>query len=349
MREEIAELDSTASERQKVSFVPHSLRDQARLSIHYKFDKVCQATKKEEMQRENSAGGSTPSVFANQSNGSSETVSSPRPQDVLLGRGFSFTWHTGNNRFQEIINEHVAQYFAATSRNDRSRIVQQVFEQVKSRGSRFLRQNEQTGQYHPVCDKVAREKIGQAIRYKKARRNAFRSSVQRDRSGTDTSRPARPLKSTSAPLEQSESTVKRSFVVIELFDDQTLGSALGQPGEYNWPSDPSELPQGFEDLSEEEFGNQTRFCRCKCAAFRGGTCHGGSNRVNKLTSLGQASHPKPFGTTLMNIPKDFVCSPKQAPVFLPDFPFCNRPFKIPGRNVLEPFGSECPPPSRRAH
>lgn len=97
-----------------------------------------------------------------------DQVTSPHTNDVILGRGFRFAWHSGNNEFQELVRNNIPRYDAAKRKNDKTRVVQEIFEAVASKG-RFLKKDEGTGLYEVVEDHIAKEKISQAIRYKKRR------------------------------------------------------------------------------------------------------------------------------------------------------------------------------------
>jgi hypothetical protein len=85
------------------------------------------------------------------------------PDDVILGRGFRFAWHSGNNRFQDLVNEIIPRYDAATRKCEKSRLIQLVFDQVTTKG-RFLKKDETTELYYKVDEHTAKEKISQAIR-----------------------------------------------------------------------------------------------------------------------------------------------------------------------------------------
>ena len=211
------------------------------------------------MPRDRTRGSELPSIPDDRPNRHIDFVSSPRSEDVLLGRGFTFSWHEGNARFKKIIDETAPAYFASVSRHDKSRVVQQVFERIKSMGCRFLKQDKKTGLYFSVTEKEAREKISQAIRYKKRGKE---SSVPRQRTTKTLKLPALPKSqqahtsqidfdslSNNRSLSFDSSSSASSAYTLELFDDASLTSILGQIGEYDWPSNLLNFYDPVDDVS----------------------------------------------------------------------------------------------------
>ena len=62
------------------------------------------------------------------------------PNDVILGRGFRFAWHSGNNAFQALVQSYIPLYDAATRKADKSRVVQRIYDKVIERG-RFVKKD----------------------------------------------------------------------------------------------------------------------------------------------------------------------------------------------------------------
>lgn len=151
-------------------------------------------------------------------------IVAPQPNDVILGRGFRFAWHSGNNEFQALIRHNIPRYNAAKRKNDKSRVVQGIYDTVSRKG-RFLKKDEATGLYFVVEEEhVAKEKISQAIRYQ--RRRSGRSSE-----GGSSPSPTKPGSPESIP-----SPGRTRQPQAELFDDPTLLGVLGPEEEVSWPS-----------------------------------------------------------------------------------------------------------------
>ena len=150
-------------------------------------------------------------------------ATSLEPNDVILGRGFRFAWHGGNNAFQALVQSYIPLYDAAKRKTDKSQIVQRIYDKVTTRG-RFVKKDETTGLYFSVEEHIAKEKIGQAIRYKKRR-------------STDSY--ARPSSSSPMPADTLVAATvqarRRRVIQQDLIDDESMLIALGAPGEVEWP------------------------------------------------------------------------------------------------------------------
>mmetsp|Transcript_33094 Transcript_33094/g.46985 ORF Transcript_33094/g.46985 Transcript_33094/m.46985 type:complete len:274 (-) Transcript_33094:90-911(-) len=83
--------------------------------------------------------------------------------DILLGRGRTSFNHKGNRRFRKFIVCNVQRYSISTNRFSKSLVVSEVLKGIKLAGGRFLREGTD-GKYFEVADKVAKEKIGHALR-----------------------------------------------------------------------------------------------------------------------------------------------------------------------------------------
>ena len=111
-------------------------------------------------------------------------IHTPRPSDVLFGRGGGTNTHAGNRIFRDLINAHRRDYLKAR-KNDKPAITQRILQLVKEgHGGRFLKkapfsagggskpkkgENDGEGSvvgtgWYEVADSSAREKISQALR-----------------------------------------------------------------------------------------------------------------------------------------------------------------------------------------
>jgi len=88
--------------------------------------------------------------------------------DVLLGRGPGLSQFEGNLRFRKLIEERREEYVATTIRKEKKRIAKEVFDVVKGRGGRFLKQDVSSVDYnadwYEADDSVSIEKTKQALR-----------------------------------------------------------------------------------------------------------------------------------------------------------------------------------------
>ena len=93
-----------------------------------------------------------------------EGIDDPQDFDILLGRGKTSFNHVGNRRFRVFINLNLRKYMDAGSRMEKTLVVNSVVEAIHEAGGRFLKQDPKTGRWHQVNTKMAREKVGHALR-----------------------------------------------------------------------------------------------------------------------------------------------------------------------------------------
>lgn len=93
----------------------------------------------------------------------------PTEYDVLLGRGPTRRNHSGNHRLHALIDQYVDKYNNASSKFDKTVIVETVVQQIKSgidgssRG-RFLRSKNNSRYLEVATDEYARSSVSHAFR-----------------------------------------------------------------------------------------------------------------------------------------------------------------------------------------
>mmetsp|Transcript_22978 Transcript_22978/g.34851 ORF Transcript_22978/g.34851 Transcript_22978/m.34851 type:complete len:547 (+) Transcript_22978:101-1741(+) len=95
---------------------------------------------------------------------SSAPVDKPEDFDILLGRGKTSFNHVGNRRFRVFIDINLQRYMDAQSRMEKTLVVNSVVEAIQDGGGRFLKQDNKTKKWYKVNAKMAREKVGHALR-----------------------------------------------------------------------------------------------------------------------------------------------------------------------------------------
>lgn len=91
----------------------------------------------------------------------------PGEFDVICSRGKVASNHVGNRiHFQETINNHVERYLQAKTRNERSLLIIEVVDLVRSRSPRggFVKFCDKQNRHVEVGDARAREKVGHSLR-----------------------------------------------------------------------------------------------------------------------------------------------------------------------------------------
>jgi len=106
----------------------------------------------------------TSKLSRNKTEGIGAVVENPEDFDILLGRGKTSFNHVGNRRFRVFIEIHLQRYMDAQSRMEKTLVVNSVVEAIQDGGGRFLKQDTKTKKWHKVSAKMAREKVGHALR-----------------------------------------------------------------------------------------------------------------------------------------------------------------------------------------
>jgi hypothetical protein len=98
----------------------------------------------------------------------------PGSWDVICARGKQTYNHPGNEYFRKLVLAATSKYSQARTKMERTIIVSEIVDSVRSRGNGFVRQNERK-EWVEVNDVVAREKTGQQFRNLLG--NRYKSSV----------------------------------------------------------------------------------------------------------------------------------------------------------------------------
>lgn len=89
----------------------------------------------------------------------------PTEHDVLLGRGKTYHNHKGNQRFRAIIAVYIPKYAdEQTTRNEKTRIVESIVEDIYQDGCRFLKQELPSCVWYEIGFQRAKDKVGHALR-----------------------------------------------------------------------------------------------------------------------------------------------------------------------------------------
>ena len=88
----------------------------------------------------------------------------PSSKDILCGRGNVFSNHDGNRFFGTIIRANLRRYRDAANRPEKIRVVDDILQEIRSRGARFTKLDNATKRWYELNDVQAHQKIGHAIR-----------------------------------------------------------------------------------------------------------------------------------------------------------------------------------------
>ena len=109
-------------------------------------------------------------------------IREPTKLDVLLGRGAACWNHIGNRWFRQVVGTHLNEYEACRSRMDKMIIVANIVKQIIDGNGRFLKKDPITTTWFTVDRKAAIEKVGHAIRDKRAmeRKREYKNKLAKD-------------------------------------------------------------------------------------------------------------------------------------------------------------------------
>jgi hypothetical protein len=94
-----------------------------------------------------------------------DCIDVPRPTDVLMGREWLARSHTGNTRYQSLIDEYQERYDTCETSIEKTIIASEIVIKVKEYGGRFLlRKKGETSNWSEADDWLAREKVTNAFR-----------------------------------------------------------------------------------------------------------------------------------------------------------------------------------------
>lgn len=88
----------------------------------------------------------------------------PTNTDVLCGRGSCYFHHEGNERFRDLVQASLESYTLCKSRMEKSKMVFTIVAEIRGMGGHFLRKDTKSDRWYDIGDKLAREKVGHALR-----------------------------------------------------------------------------------------------------------------------------------------------------------------------------------------
>jgi len=83
--------------------------------------------------------------------------------DVLFGRGGESNYHPGNKRYRLLVEENKPRYLSC-DKSQKTQVAQSVVDEIHGMGGRFLDKDKDSGNWYVALNKVARTKVGQALR-----------------------------------------------------------------------------------------------------------------------------------------------------------------------------------------
>lgn len=107
-----------------------------------------------------------------------QTVSEIKPEDwisesditdndVICERGGKSNRHAGTKRYRGIVEKFKPVYQSLTAKIEKTNLSRKIIAQIQDNHGRFLKRDEQTGQFYVLCKVETTKKVSQALREKK--------------------------------------------------------------------------------------------------------------------------------------------------------------------------------------
>lgn len=110
----------------------------------------------------------------------------PSSFDIMCARGAQFFQHPANVTFREIITRYLPSYEAASSKLQKSTIVQNIIHEVNSRSppgttTQFIRLDKHVGLWFMLNSAAVRQKVGQTLRETKTNLDPQKRNTQAEK------------------------------------------------------------------------------------------------------------------------------------------------------------------------
>lgn len=89
-------------------------------------------------------------------------------RDVICERGGKSNRHRGTKRYRGLIEKYKSEYQSLTAKTAKTNLSRKIIFQIQKDGGRFLKKDEQSGQYFVLSPVETTKKVSQAMREKKA-------------------------------------------------------------------------------------------------------------------------------------------------------------------------------------
>ena len=129
----------------------------------------------------------------------------PRKFDILCGQSRICASHTGNKRFQVVLDIYASKYDSVTTKQDKMTLTKEIVASIQDSGGRFLKFHNQDGVWKAISDVTARDKVSHALRTKVASRKRQREQSAQQEKTTKVS-PAATASTVSASSQTKNST-----------------------------------------------------------------------------------------------------------------------------------------------
>jgi hypothetical protein len=122
---------------------------------------------------------SEPAVVKDEPYEASEDVAVPSKFDILCGQSRICANHTGNRRFQVILDIYAQKYDGSSSKQEKMSLTKEIVACIQESGGRFLKY--QDGVWTEISDVTARDKVSHALRTKVSSWKRQKAQAEQDK------------------------------------------------------------------------------------------------------------------------------------------------------------------------
>ena len=87
--------------------------------------------------------------------------------DVICERGGKSNRHVGTKRYRGMVEKYKPKYQSMTAKIEKTNLSREIIAKIHESNGRFLKRDEQTGQFYVLCKVETTKKVSQALREKK--------------------------------------------------------------------------------------------------------------------------------------------------------------------------------------
>ena len=125
----------------------------------------------------------------------------PNPSDVLMGRGKSYHGSPGNIWFRTLIDQNIDRYEQGCKK-DKTLLAMRLVDTIRQSNGRFLREDEDTGDWFEVDENEARAKVTHSFRNLRMSRKPLSGQSGKRRSEPTSKASKKPMPASSNIVEQ---------------------------------------------------------------------------------------------------------------------------------------------------
>lgn len=226
-----------------------------------------------------------------------KNIEKPGDLDVMCGRGAGTNNHVGNKTWRDMVDSRKEDYHVRSNTLHKTKISEEIVEQLRKMNGRFLKLNKETGKWDDVGDDAAQKKTQQALRERdpelKKRHKLMKAMLKKGQSVTELltrgiSVPKVFKAASKKANETKESILERSQSVTRYFKDFRSSNPLPNTGNegFDFTSPRERTVPEFSSPRERTSTSDSWSCSDEAAAKWCSGSIGSSMNSNTSNSIG---------------------------------------------------------------